>query len=45
MPKLQQTKDRYFITLPKDLIEKKKWTKGQNLFFMFNERGNLEIQS
>lgn len=41
---MQQTKDRYFITLPKLLVEKKKWIKGQDLFFSFNERGNVEIQ-
>lgn len=43
MPKLQQVKDRYFITIPKNLIEQKQWEKGQNLFFVFNERGNIEI--
>ncbi len=43
MPKLQQVKDRYFITLPKNLVEKKQWKKGQDLILMFNERGNVEI--
>lgn len=44
MPKLQKTKNRYFITLPRSLIEKKKWEKGQDLYICFNERGNMEIQ-
>lgn len=43
MPKLQETKDRYFITIPKDLVTKKKWKKGQELLFTWNERGNIEI--
>jgi len=43
MPKLQQFKDRYFITIPKPLVEQKQWEKGQDLFFVFNERGNIEI--
>lgn len=34
---------RYFITIPKNLVEQKGWKKGQNLFFLFNERGNIEI--
>ncbi len=43
MVKLQETKDRYFITIPKDLIQQKDWKKGQNIFFVFNERGNIEL--
>jgi len=43
MPKLQEVKDRFFITVPKDMVEKKGWKKGQKLFFLFNERGNIEI--
>ena len=43
MPKLQKVKDRYFITIPKTLVEKKKWEKGQDLFFAFNEKGNVSI--
>lgn len=43
MPKLQQTEDRYFITIPKSMVEKKNWKKGQDLLFMWNERGNIEI--
>lgn len=43
MPKLQETNGRFFITLPKDMVDKKGWKKGQNLFFVFNERGNIEV--
>ena len=43
MVKLQETKGRYFISIPKDMIAKKEWSKGQVLFFVFNERGNIEI--
>lgn len=43
MPRLQKTKDRYFITMPKDMVEKKKWPKGAKLTFTWNERGNIEI--
>jgi hypothetical protein len=43
MPKLQESGDRFFITIPKDMIAKKGWKKGQSLFFTWNERGNIEI--
>ena len=43
MPKLQESGDRYFITIPKDMVEKKGWKKAQPLFFTWNERGNIEI--
>ena len=44
MPKLQEVKGRYFITVPKGLVEKKDWKKGQELFFVFNERGEIAIK-
>lgn len=44
MTKLQKAKTgRYFITIPKLLVERKKWNKGQNLYLTFNEKGNVEI--
>jgi hypothetical protein len=43
MPKLQELNNRFFITLPKELVNKKAWKKGQDLFLVFNERGNIEI--
>lgn len=43
MPKLQETKGRYFITIPISLVEMKDWKKGQKIFIVFNERGNMEL--
>lgn len=48
MVKLQKTtnkkdQDRYFITVPKDMVLKKGWGKGEDLIMIFNERGNVEI--
>jgi hypothetical protein len=43
MPKLQESGDRFFITIPKGMVLRKKWKKGQDLFFTWNERGNIEI--
>lgn len=43
MPKLQQTNGRFFITVPLPLVRQKGWEKGKELFFLFNERGNIEI--
>jgi len=51
MVKLQEVKEKqglnerikYSITMPRLMIDKKGWKKGQELFFVFNERGNIEI--
>ena len=47
MVKLQEVKTKngsqFTITLPKSMILKKGWVKGQDLSFLFNERGNIEI--
>ncbi len=45
MPKLQHDKKtgRYFITIPKVMVEKKGWKPKDQLLFMWNERGNIEI--
>jgi len=43
MTKLQESNDRFFITIPKSLVKKKNWAKGKDLFLVFNERGNIEI--
>lgn len=45
MVKLQENKGQYFITIPHEIVEKKKWTKGQKLVVIFNERGNIEIEA
>ena len=43
MVRLQESKGRYFVTIPKEIIIKKKWKKGTILVVSFNERGNVEI--
>lgn len=43
MVKLQETKDRYFITIPREMVKQKSWKKGQEILFLFNERGNIEL--
>ena len=43
MVRLQESKERYFITIPKALVIQKEWKKGQELFLGFNERGNIEL--
>lgn len=43
MTKLQESKDRFFITIPRTLVKQKNWEKGKDLFLIFNERGNIEI--
>lgn len=35
----------FFVTVPKDLAAAKGWTKGQQLFFCFNERGDLALSA
>jgi hypothetical protein len=43
MARLQESKGRFFLTIAKGLVDQKGWTKGQDLFLIFNERGNIEI--
>lgn len=43
MTKLQEVKGQFSITLPKLMVQQKKWGKGKELLFVFNERGNIEI--
>lgn len=43
MVKLQEGKSHYFLCIPKSLVKQKGWNKGQELFLVFNERGNIEI--
>ena len=33
---------RYFLTLPKAIVEAIKWKQGTDLKIQFNEKGNLE---
>jgi hypothetical protein len=43
MPKLQEAKGRYHLAIPTELVLGKHWKKGQTLFLVYNERGNVEI--
>jgi hypothetical protein len=43
MPKIQHNNDQFHITLPKTLVAQKDWKKGQEIFLLFNERGNIEL--
>ena len=42
--KLQQTKGRYNITLPKSYIQLLKWQKGKELVIVPNQAGELVIK-
>jgi len=41
--KIQEVKGRYFISIPINLVKQKEWKKGQDIFLVFNERGNIEL--
>ena len=43
MVKLIETTGRFNVTIPKDIIKKKRWKKGQELFVTLNKEGNVEI--
>lgn len=43
MPKIQESKGRFWITLPKPLVLAMGWKKGKNIDIRFNDRGKLEI--
>jgi len=44
MVKLQEFKNRFFITIPKEYIELKKWSKGQELVLGFDHNGDIVIR-
>ena len=44
MVKLIESQGRYNVTIPTDIIKKKKWKKGQELLVRLNEKDNLEIE-
>ncbi|MFH1895707.1 MAG: hypothetical protein ABIJ74_04010 [archaeon] len=35
---------RYVLTLPKSVVEAKKWRQGTDLKIQFNEKGNIELK-
>jgi hypothetical protein len=43
MVKLQENKGKYSINIPNEYIRRKKWVKGQELLFSFDQDGNLLI--
>jgi len=44
MVRLQESKGRYFITFPKNIVENKEWEKGQDLIIGFNQDGDVLIR-
>lgn len=43
MSKLQEVKGIYTINVPKLYVKKKKWRKGQELLWSFDQDGNLVL--
>lgn len=43
MVKIQENKNRIFVSVPKEYAEQSKMEKGQVWTWSFNERGNLEL--
>ncbi len=43
MVKIQEVKGRYFITIPEQKARRWNITKGMEVDWDFNERGNLEL--
>ena len=41
MVKLQEVNEQYTITLPRELVEKKGWKKGQTLVIGFDQNGDI----
>ncbi len=44
MVKLQEVKNRYSITIPKQYVKLKKWEKGQELVVGFDHNGDIVIK-
>ena len=41
--KIQENKDRFFVSIPKVMIKKKGWKKGQEVCASFDQDGNIVI--
>ena len=41
MVKLQQNKGQFFVAIPKLIVKKKGWNKGQELIASFDQDGNV----
>jgi hypothetical protein len=44
MPKLQESQNRFFITLPANVIRLMKWHKGDNIELESDLKGRLFLQ-
>ena len=44
MPKIQESKGRFSLTIPKEYIEQCNLRRGDKLTVSYNERGNLELK-
>jgi len=44
MVKLQEVKNRFFISIPKEYVLQSRLKKGDTLSVSFNERGNIELK-
>ncbi len=44
MVKIQEVKDRFFCSIPKEYIAQARWKKGDQVTVSFNERGNIELK-
>lgn len=44
MVKLQESKNRYSITIPKEYVKQKGWEKGQELVLGFDHNGDIVIK-
>jgi hypothetical protein len=42
--KVQESRGRFWITIPKTKIKIKKWSKGQEVDWSFDRDGNLVLQ-
>ena len=43
MVKLQEVDGQYTIAVPKLMVKKKRWQKGQEFIWSFNENGDLVL--
>jgi len=44
MVRLQENKHRWFITIPKEIVQFKKWKKFQELLLVMDYEGNVQIK-
>ena len=43
MAKLQEVKGRFSISIPKLMVKKKGWQKGQEILLSFDQEGNIVL--